>query len=248
MSRFTQTLSTSPGQIEKEISPTLPTTSLSDQGSNYCRVTWICSCDGMEPTGQAVSKKRKRNDDTSRHLCIQVFLGEAKAGELVLCFASSSTTETEPPENNDVSSFDYLLVRGRKTAYEAVWSWLKKTTGCWISNASCQFTSAEITLATAQWTRQALERQSKKPLSLIFQVPPHLQKSGLETVTVTIPPASLDHFCQCIKCETTRAKSRRAFTHSQSSTGLCPGSFSYGCHDVPLDQSIVRDCFLGSRW
>lgn len=185
-------------QLEQDVVLHLPVSSSSNDEANYSRFSWIKPENDAEIINKekepSLKRKRKRNPDSGTeglHLRIEMYLNEAKSAEIVFCYASLCA-----PPAAAVTSFDFCLVRGTKSTYEAVFRWFEQTTGCRIGRTPCPFSSEELALATSLWTHETAE---KKPLNLVFAVPSHLQDSGLKTLTVTVPPASLAQFCQSME-------------------------------------------------
>ena len=137
----------------------------------------------------------------------------------------NSSSSSSSSATSCFSSFALVLARGLKSSYQPVLNWLVDQTGCFIK--ACHFSSAELAQLTATWTRQMMickrtiiggggnrsrsssssDRSNLKPMQLTFQVPPTLCNEHLSTLSLTVPPASLTNFCECL--EERRPRKRR---------------------------------------
>ena len=207
---------------------------------NYIATSWIGANSSTEP----MSRKRPREETSGcQHLLFQVYLREAWSAELVLCFADSGDAT--------IRSFEICLARGLKASYQAVWNWLTQQTGCHVSPQPVRFSSSELAQATALWTRQYYQQQSQgdskrpdnnKSLTLIFRVPQE-QGEGLDSVTVTVPPAALSHFCDCIE------RARPAQTHQRDkeanvdrATASTDTTYTAASDDLPILRALQCFC------
>lgn len=94
-----------------------------------------------------------------------------------------------------VAFFDdrICFVRGKANWYKAAVRWI----GC--DNHRCQWSQTEMTLMMSQLLRNSSREKDSQATSLVFQVPPHLADCGLDTISLSIPPANMIQFCKSIE-------------------------------------------------
>ncbi len=85
------------------------------------------------------------------------------------------------------------FARGKANWYKSVVRWI----GC--EDHRCQWNQTEMTLMVAQLLRDSVREKDCQATRLVFQVPSHLAECGLDTVSLSIPPANMNHFCQSIE-------------------------------------------------
>jgi hypothetical protein len=222
-----------------------------DPEGDYVRITWIEECTNSSDTGKEKEEKasRKRNrtvsdDDSassSRHLRVAVFVQEQWSADVVFCFVSTSTTAT----------VSFCLARGLKSAYEAIWLWFESATQSFVGKVPLGPTPAELATAVALWTKKDLEHNrnlnsdgvstvSPKPLVLTFSVPSSLKGSGLDNLSLSVPPVSLMQLCTNMEKErrSSHKKSPRSNTNDDSS------SEDQDMADEPLPILKAMQCYI----
>jgi hypothetical protein len=203
-----------------------------DPEGDYVRITWI---GGEHPSGDSIvtdpdegneahaSRKRSRDDTQQQqqqhassdsiplHLRVEVFLQEQWSAEVIFCAPSTGS----PRKSN---AFAFCLARGLKSSYGEIWMWFESMTGASVGRMSLGPTSEELANVVAVWTKKDQElsgvertgpngNSPKKPLVLTFSVPYSLEGSGLDNLSLSVPPASLLHLCTNIEKE--RLKKRQ---------------------------------------
>jgi hypothetical protein len=181
------------------------------------------------------SRKRSRGDTQHQHtssdrsplhLRVEVFLQEQWSAEVIFCSASRDAS-------NKTHAFAFCLARGLKSSYGEIWMWFESITGASVGRTPLGPTSEELANVVALWTKKdhelsgvgtkkdhelsgvGVERTGpnhgnsphKKPLVLTFSVPYSLEGSGLDNLSLTVPPASLLHLCTNVEKE--RLKKRQ---------------------------------------
>lgn len=203
-----------------------------DPEGDYVRITWIGehASEGSTSTvthqdeGDEAHASRKRSrDDTQQqqhkhissesiplHLRVEVFMQEQWSAEVIFCAASRDTRNT--------NAFAFCLARGLKSNYGEIWMWFELITGASVGGMPLGPTSEELANVVALWTKKdhelcgdertgQISSSPKKPLVLTFSVPSSLEGSGLDNLSLTVPPASLLHLCTNIENE--RLKKRQ---------------------------------------
>ena len=235
---------------------------------------------GRKRTRGASRRRRMR-----RHLHVDVMIGDEPAAQLLLvgaqaeleeervaASASSSSASSAPAaasayfsgeEAIRVSSFAYLLVRGKSRALYPILAYLESTLGCVVGTRPFEPGPADVAASLSDWMvgtivverRRQKQRQGQgrtsigsgsgsgigggvdndmvaiggmaataattKPLELTLAVPPHLVQSGLERITVTVPPVSLARLCAAVERKRPRPLSSAAGGGTGTGTGSC---------------------------
>lgn len=220
-----------------------------------------------------------------RHLHVDVMIGDEPAAQLLLvgaqaepeeervaASASSSSAASASAaasayfsgeEPIRVSSFAYLLVRGKSRALYPILAYLESTLGCVVGTRPFEPGPADVAASLSDWMvgtivverRRQKQRQGQgrtsigsgsgsgigggvdndmvaiggmaaaaattKPLELTLAVPPHLVQSGLERITVTVPPVSLARLCAAVERKRPRPLSSAAGGGTGTGTGSC---------------------------
>jgi hypothetical protein len=216
-----------------------------DPEGDYVRINWIddhVSGDSIvtnldEGNEAHASRKRSRgviqeqrlnasSDGIPLHLRIEIFLQEQWSAEVVLCAASRDASDS-------VNAFAFCLARGLKSSYGEIWRWFESITGGSVGMVALGPTSEELANLVALWTKTDYEQcdldrkghsgSSPKPLVLTFSVPASLEGSGLDNLSLTVPPASLFQLCTNIEEQRLQKRqknisSRRNKTHDGSSS------------------------------
>jgi hypothetical protein len=200
-----------------------------DPEGNYVRITWIgdhisggsIATDQDEGNEAQASRKRSRGDTQQQqhassdiiplHLRVEVFLQEQWSAEVIFCAASRDTPK------NKIDAFAFCLARGLKSSYGEIWMWFESITGGSVGKVPLGPSSEELANLVALWTKKDYEQcgvertgqnsSSPKPLVLTFSVPFSLEGSGLDNLSLTVPPASLLQLCTNIEEE--RLKKRQ---------------------------------------
>jgi len=186
-----------------------------DIEGNYVKVSWINLSSKSPVKTEESSEENERTKRTAdeiasqshaEHLHVEVRVQEEWSAELLFCFVSKT--------DQRIMGFDFCLVRGCKT-YQAIWHWLETTTGCVVGKQPLHFNSSELALTATLWTTRDYQWRKEnadgiaKPLALTFSVPATI--NGLETLSLSIPPASLLQLCTNIEKEHPKKRPRREF-------------------------------------
>lgn len=161
-------------------------------------------------------------DKKQRHLIIDAKVQDEPSAQVVLCFPKfSQSKENESQQagaENVVERFEFCLFRGRALSYESIFGWLETFTGCVVAKLPFSPNAAELSQAATVWTTEywleiSKGQQSKvernensenkqdapdaigKPLTLTFAVPPNLATSGLDSISINVPPCALLNLC-----------------------------------------------------
>jgi len=147
-----------------------------------------------------VKSKRSRSRNSGIHIYAQVTVDDQVVSSLMLCYS------TWINNNTDLVSFSYLLHRGNTHILSIIYSYLETTLGCHISPNVFHPSTSNVISSMAQWsvipfllhqqehraTYSPKVSASNKPLEVTFQTPSHIQDQGLSSITITIPPASVE--------------------------------------------------------
>jgi hypothetical protein len=202
-----------------------------DPEGDYVRISWIGDLisgasiinDQDEGNEAHASRKRSRgdtqqlrqqqhasSDSIPLHLRVEVFLQEQWSAEVVFCAASRDTTK-------NINAFAFCLSRGLKSSYGEIWMWFESITGSSVGQMPLGPTSEELANVVALWTKKDYEQSgverigpSPKPLVLTFSVPYSLEGSGLDNLSLTVPPASLLQLCTNIEGERLKKRQKKA--------------------------------------
>mmetsp|Transcript_18305 Transcript_18305/g.25402 ORF Transcript_18305/g.25402 Transcript_18305/m.25402 type:complete len:270 (-) Transcript_18305:240-1049(-) len=102
-----------------------------------------------------------------------------------------------------IQSFSFILMRGSVSILGGtVIPWLESTCGCTISSKPFYPTPQEVASTLALWTTMpnlSSTEKEAKPLEITFSVPVSLESSGLQKMSFTIPPNSLQNLCRDIE-------------------------------------------------
>lgn len=85
------------------------------------------------------------------------------------------------------------FVRGKANWYKAAVQWI----GC--DGHRCQWNQTEMTLMVSQLLQHASREKDSQATVLVFRVPVHLADCGLDTISLSIPPANMNQFIKCIE-------------------------------------------------
>jgi hypothetical protein len=240
-----------------------------DLEGDYVRITWIggdcISGDSIvthQDEGNEAHASRKRSrDDTQQqqlqqhalsdsiplHLRIEVFLQEQWSAEVIFCAASTGTSRK-------TNAFAFCLARGLKSSYGEIWMWFESMTGASVGRMPLGPTSEELANVVALWTKKdhelsGVERTGgqngsnpKKPLVLTFSVPYSLEGSGLDNLSLTVPPASLLHLCTNIESE--RLKKRLKNASARINDTLDDGSSEDEASEGGLPILKAMQCYI----
>jgi hypothetical protein len=204
-----------------------------DPEGDYVTITWICGehasegsivTDPDEGNEAHTSRKRSRgdiqhqhtsSDSTPLHLRVEIFLQEEWSAEVIFCAASRDPSRK-------INAFAFCLARGLKSSYGEIWMWFESMTGTSVGRIPLGPTSEELANVVALWTKKDHESSGvgrtgpngssspKKPLVLTFSVPYSLEGSGLDNLSLTVPPASLLHLCTNIEKERLKKRQKSA--------------------------------------
>jgi len=186
-----------------------------DDDGDYVRIKWV-GC------GNSDGRQRQRHHH-QRHLYFEVTAQEEFSAAVLFCFPTFRGGRDAGRSNKRssdsavfVSGFEFCFVRGRKLGYEFVLKYVESLTGCVVaaSSKSQSFRPHpdELASAVARWTLDSYASQKQKtdgdgrggspqqrPLVLTFQVPDIVAGKGLDSLSITIPPAALYQLCRNIQ-------------------------------------------------
>jgi hypothetical protein len=200
-----------------------------DPEGDYVRITWIDdhlsegsrSVTDQDKGSEAhASRKRSRGDTQQQHassdssplhLRVEVFLQEQWSAEVIFCSASRDASEK-------INAFAFCLARGLKSSYGEIWMWFESITGGSVGKMPLCPTSEELANVVALWTKKDYElcgaertgQNGPKPLALTFSVPYSLEGRGLDSLSLTVPPASLLQLCTNIEEERVKKRQKNA--------------------------------------
>lgn len=130
-----------------------------------------------------------------QHVYVQVTVKDQVVSHLLLCYYHNASALHH-------ESFGYVLQRGNAQALTIIYAYLESNFGCRISPNVFQPSSSDVMSSMASWSVLRHEKmkssKSNKPLEVAFQTPKQIQEEGLSTITVTIPPASLERLYSSI--------------------------------------------------
>ena len=166
------------------------------------------------------------NNMTNRqlHFIIDIRTHDEPSAQLVCCFPTfiqDDSNSAGTTGRGKIQSFDYLLTRGSQSSIGAALGWFETFTGCTIAKSPFRPTVVDVAQAMALWTSEysRLLKDSKdvadksgnnhavdsddgeekcKPLTLTYAVPSEFAGSGLDTVSLTVPPIALMRLCNDI--------------------------------------------------
>lgn len=181
-----------------------------DDDGDYVRIQWF-----------------QQEETQAKHCYVQVCVQETFAAALLFCFASSQQTSRVNQADLRITGFECCLVRGRRSYYEVMCTWLEALAGCSISRQAIGPSPTELSHTVAAMTRQVFlsQRQASnktpptdnandeydlsstpsmtvaasKPLVMTFQVPAVVAGKGIDTLSITIPPSALFRLCEDIE-------------------------------------------------
>jgi hypothetical protein len=178
-----------------------------DDASNYATVQWIETRSSPINDGEGGSGKRKRGDvknsgdednkdGIERHLYVEVWLSEAWSAAVLFCFAGEV-------------GFECCLARGVKASYELIFAWMSALSGCRISTRPVQLSTAQLTRATARLTTVKKNGESAKPLHLTWAAPESVARAGLDALSITVPPGSVQQLLTVLRPATSKDEKKR---------------------------------------
>jgi len=153
-----------------------------------------------------------------QHLLVEVMVREELTVAVLLCFptfpAVDEGDDSDETDGTEVTGFDFCLCRGHRGAashhLERAWKWLESSTGCVVSRRPFRPNPSDLACAVAIWTRRAYHSRKnssdnssvngmRRPLVVTFEVPEAVRGRGLDTLSITIPPAALLQLCRNIE-------------------------------------------------
>jgi hypothetical protein len=203
-----------------------------DPEGDYVKITWINDhasavsiVTDLDEGNEAHTSRKRSRDETQQHtssdsiplhLRVEIFLQEQWSAEVIFCAASTDTSRK-------TNAFAFCLARGLKSSYGEIWMWFESITGASVGRLPLGPTSEELANVVALWTKKdhkltGVDRTGpngnnnspKKPLVLTFSVPYSLEGSGLDNLSLTVPPASLLHLCTNIEKERLKKRQKSA--------------------------------------
>ena len=129
-----------------------------------------------------------------QHVYVQVAVKDQVVSHLLLCYYYHNASALHP-------SFGYILQRGNAQALTIIYAYLESNFGCRISPNVFQPSSSDVMSSMASWSvlrHEKMKSKGNKPLEVVFQTPKQIQEEGLSTITITIPPASLERLYSSI--------------------------------------------------
>ncbi|GAX21217.1 hypothetical protein FisN_23Lu162 [Fistulifera solaris] len=120
---------------------------------------------------------------------------EAKNDDYSIWHMQSFSKEDEMMVAEVVAFWEERIcfARGKANWYKAAVRWI----GC--EDHHCQWSQTEMALMVTQLLRDSVREKDCSATTLVFQVPTHLTDCGLDTVSLSIPPANMNQFCQSIE-------------------------------------------------
>ncbi|CAB9500830.1 expressed unknown protein [Seminavis robusta] len=149
------------------------------------------------------STQDKHSQDECHHLLVDVTVQEEPSAQIACCFPQHNTKDNK--DNTKIQRFAFLLTRGSKRSLEAIWQCLETKTACRVAKSLFRPSIVDMTLAVTWWTSQHFSKFGKqqddddtkqqstttKPLTLVYQVPSAVAGSGLDSVSLMVPPVAL---------------------------------------------------------
>jgi hypothetical protein len=166
------------------------------------RQTWLLY--HLPPTSQAKRKQLTEKDasralqslgENTTYVSWKSASKEETIKDLSIWYLKSFSRDDETLAAEVVAFLDDRLcfVRGKANWYKVAVRWI----GC--DDHRYQWSQTEMTVMVAQLLRNSSQEKDSQATSLVFQVPTHLADCGLDTVSLSIPPANMNQFCNSIE-------------------------------------------------